>query len=103
VQETLTAADALQRRASVELRHASSWLVWSRRVAGGGLVALVAAVGIAWFAPRTAQHLLVTRSDGTRVCLPSGDAAPSYVLDPRGVVTATTVSSCPATPAVAAR
>jgi hypothetical protein len=78
-----------------ELGTAVSRLGASRGVALIAVVPLLVALGVAWFAPRTAEkRVLLTRADGTTLCLPSGTPLPLSV-SLEGITAVELVRACP--------
>jgi hypothetical protein len=94
---------ATRRSAAAEVRLAAKrdldWiadrLTASQRLGAVALALLLGAVSISFFADRPTKHLLIERSDGSRVCVPRGGGV-TYDVSHVGAVE--TVTRCPAGP-----
>jgi len=87
----VTRGEELRANERLELASAGRRLACSRRLAVASLVVFVAPLGLAWYGPRIGHHLLVTRQDGSTVCVPQT----GYTLELTAITKVAAVSDCP--------
>ncbi|MET7421193.1 hypothetical protein [Dactylosporangium sp. NPDC005555] len=94
VQRVLTTYDRLREGHRAEIGRVHRRFRWSKLATAAAMAALIVAAGLAWFAPKPEDQVLIVRRGGQLQCLPLKDGATiSVVLDAQATVTV--APNCP--------